>query len=171
MKAKLQNFWYYYKIYVIIFLVLLAAGIYFLTQQKPAASDYDAAIIIARECSDEQVSKIRTVLEQAGEDQNGDGTVIVNVHVFRFAIGEDGQNIYEIAGLDADLVGKTSGLFFTEDPNRFESATNGIGQAGDAIPVCSIPLLSGLGIDDLNILIRTDADEKYALLVSALTGQ
>ena len=168
MKKRLQNFWYYYKIPVIIILAVLAAGIYFLSLRETEKSDYDIAVVSPRGCSDEQLRKIQSVLEQAGKDQNGDGAVSVKIHVFRFAIGKDGQDRNEIAGLDADLVGKVSGLFFTEDPEQFEESTNGIGKAADAIPVSGIPLFSGCGIDDLSLLIRADADEKYAELRSAM---
>ena len=136
---RLQNFRYYYKIHTVIILILLAAGIYWLTMNRPANSDYSAAIVSPRGCSDEQIARIRAVLEEAGQDQNGDGSVTVKVRVFRFAIGEDGQDMQEIAGLDADLVGKESGLFFTQDPEKFEEATNGIGKASDAVPVSGIP--------------------------------
>ena len=170
MKKKLQNFWYYYKIPAIIILVIFAAGLYFfLTTRGSVPGDYHIAIISSRSCSDEQLSKVKTALEGAGEDQNGDGVTAVGIRVFHFAIGKDGQDMKEIAGLDADLVGKESGLFFTEDPEQFEASTNGIGKASGAVPVSEIPLLADCGLDDLYLLPRTDADYKYTLLLSALT--
>ncbi|MBQ6481801.1 MAG: hypothetical protein IJI45_11845 [Anaerolineaceae bacterium] len=49
MKNKLLNFWYYHKVHVIIILVVLAVGTYFLlTQQKTVKSDYDIAIVSAK---------------------------------------------------------------------------------------------------------------------------
>lgn len=170
MKNKLQNFWYYYKVPALIILAILAAGLYFfLTNQGSVTGDYDIAVISARSCTDEQLTLIRTAFGQAGKDQNGDGIVEVKTHVYRFALGEDGQDPKEVAGLDADLVGKMSGIFFTEYPDRFESVTNGIGKAADAIPVSDIPALSGCGIDYLYLLSRADADPKYTALISALT--
>ena len=108
------------------------------------------------------------LLEQAGQDQNGDGSVAIQIHVYRFTVGGTGQDQSAVAGLDADLVGKLSGIFFTESPEQFEASTNGF-TAADAIPVDNIPQLSGCGIDDLYLLVRTDADNKYASLLSALT--
>ncbi|MBQ6503553.1 MAG: hypothetical protein IJI57_06540 [Flexilinea sp.] len=170
-KKRINNFWYYYKVPTIIFLLVFAAGIYlFLTHRQSVVSDYDVAIVSPRGCSDEQLEKLRSALEQAGQDQNGDGQVVVTVHLYRFALGADGQDAKAVAGLDADLVGKMSGIFFTEDPAQFEASANGLGKAADAVPVSEIPLLTGCGIDDLYLLIRADADEKYASLRSALNN-
>lgn len=169
MKNKLQNFWYYHKIHSIIILVVLVIGVYLLlTQQNSVKSDYDIAIVSAQGCSDEQMAQIRDVFQQAGTDQNGDGAVTVKVHLYRFAIGESGQDREAVAGLDADLVGKISGIFFVDNPERFEAATNGLGKAADSIPAQSIPELTACGIDDLSLLIRAEADERYNQMLSAL---
>ena len=170
MKIKFKNFWYYYKVPLIIILVIAIVGLYFfLTQRGTVSSDYDIAIVSPRGVSAEQMEKLQNVLERGGTDQTGDGAVHADVHVYRFSIGEDGQDPKEIAGLDADLVGKLSGIFFVEDPDRFEESTNGIGKAADAVPVSDIPALSGCGLDDLYLLQRRDADEKYSDLRSNLT--
>ena len=170
MKKRLENFWYYNKVYVIIVLSILAVGLWFFLQRGPDAGDYGIAVVSPRGLSGEQLEKIRTVLERAGQDQNGDGSVKADIRVFRFAIGADNQDRIEISKLDADLVGKESGIFFTDDPEGFEQVTNGIGKAADAVPVSDIPALSGCGIDDLYLLIRSDADQRYAALLSALRG-
>ena len=109
------------------------------------------------------------MLEGIAQDQNGDGAVVVELRVFRFAIGEDGQGMNEAAALDADLVGNQSGLFFVNDPEKFEKSTNGIGKAADAVQVSGIPLFSGCGIDDLYFLVRSGADQRYIEMRSALT--
>lgn len=169
MKNKLQNFWYYYKIPTIIVLILLAVGLYFFsTTRQTVESDYHAAIVSPQSPSGVQLERIQKALVGLGQDQNGDGLVAVTLRVFRFAIGEDGQDMNEVAALDADLVGNESGLFFVQDPDKFEQSTNGIGKAADAIPVSEIPLLTGCGIDDLYLLVRTGADQKYTELRSAL---
>lgn len=171
MKKWLQNFWYYHKVPAVIALVVLAAGIYyFLTLHRSVESDYHAAVVSRQGCTGEQLARIRSVLEGAGKDQNGDGSVMVGLRVFRFAVGEDGQDAAEIAALDADLVGKESGIFFVEDPEKFETAVNGICKASDAVPVSEIPLLSGCGIDDLYLLTRSDAEDQYAEMRSALAN-
>ena len=170
MKNKITNLLYYTKIHMIIILVVLAVGAYFfLTQQNSVKSDYDIAIVSAKGCSEEQMAQIRDVFQQAGTDQNDDGAVTVKVHLYRFAIGEAGQDREAVAGLDADLVGKVSGIFFLDNPDGFEAATNGLGKAADAIQARSISALSHCGIDDLSLLIRAEADEKYTQVLSALT--
>ena len=170
MKQKLQNFWYYYKIHTIIILAVLAAALYFfLSQRGSVSSDYNIAVISPQGCSEEHLAKIANVIRNAGKDQNGDGSVEVKVSVYRFSMGKDEQDQIEIMKLDADLVGKESGIFFTEDPDQFEASTNGIGKAADAVAVSGIPLLADCGLDDLYLLPRTDADPKYGLLISALT--
>ncbi len=170
MKQKLQNFWYYYKIHTIIILAVLAAALYFfLSQRGSVSSDYNIAVISSRGCSEEQLAKIANVIRNAGKDQNGDGSVEVKLSVYRFSMGKDGQDQIEIMKLDADLVGKESGIFFTEDPDQFEASTNGIGKAADAVPVSGIPLFSGCGIDELYFLARSGVDQRYIEMRSALT--
>ena len=168
MKNRIQNFWYYYKIPAIIILIVIAVGIYLLSLRETVRSDYDIAIVSPRGCSEEQIKQIQSVLEQHGKDLDGDGIIKIETHVYRFSIGKDGQESESIAGLDADLVGKMSGIFFVDDPEQFEKSTNGIGKAADAIPVSEIPLLSGCGINDLYLLVRTGVDQKYIELRSAL---
>ena len=169
MKKRLANFWYYHKIHTVILLAVLAAGIYlFLTHRSTVKSDYDIAIVSPRACTEEQTAAIKSVIEQSGTDQNGDGRVTADIHIYRFAIGEAGQDQQAVAGLDADLVGKMSGIFLVDSPGKFEAATNGLGTVADAIPVSDIPALSGCGIDDLWLLIRTEADDKYSSILSAL---
>lgn len=169
MKKRLENFWYYHKIHTLILLAVLAAGIYlFLTHRSSVKSDYDIAIVSPNAFTEEQTAAIKSIIEQLGTDQNGDNTVTVNIHIYRFSIGEAGQDQQAVAGLDADLVGKMSGIFFVDSPDKFEAATNELGKAADAIPVSNIPALTGCGIDDLWLLIRTEADPKYSTICSAL---
>ena len=169
MKNKLINFWYYHKVPLIVGIVILAVGLYFLlTRQSSIKSDYDIAIVSPQGCSEEHMTQVRDVFQQVGEDQNGDGIVAVSIHQYRFAIGAEGQDREAVAGLDADLVGKVSGIFFVDNPEGFETATNGLGKSADALPVREISRFSGCGIDDLYMLLRTGADEKYETLISTL---
>ena len=169
MKNKILNFWYYHKVHVFVALVILVMGAYFiLTSRTVVQSDYDIAIVSAQGCSEEQMAQIRDVFQKAGKDQSGDGEVTVNLHLYRFAIGAEGQDGEAVAGLDADLVGNMSGIFLVDDPEGFEEATNGLGKTADAIPVGNISAFSGCGIDDLWLLLRTNTDEKYSTMLSAL---
>ena len=171
MKKKFENFWYYFKIPAVIALVLLALGLYFLLQPKTPVSDYDAAVISGSGCSEEQLERLQTILQQAGQDQNGDGAVTVKMHLYRFTIGAAGQDINEIAGLDADLVGKVSGIFLAEDPEAFEEASNRLVAAADAVPLSEINAFSGAVPDGLYLLLRSGADPRYSTLFTTLTSR
>ena len=161
-KKKIRNFWYYYKAQTIIVLIILASVLWFMTLGKIPPDDYIIGIVSPRGFSGDQLVRIRSVFEQAGMDLNRDGSVNVKLNLFRFAIGTEGADSTEIARLDADLVGHESGIFFTEDPEAFEAATNGIGKATDAVPVSEVPAFSDCGIDELFFLLRKDADPKYS---------
>ena len=171
MKAALENFWYHYKIPVLIAAAILAVGSYLLVQQvKTVPADYEAALVSSEYYSDEQLAALQEMLAAAGTDTNGDGNIVVAVHRFRLKIGADGQDSAEIGALDADLVGNRSGLFLLEDPQAFEEATNGICHAAEAISCADIPALSGESWSSLSAVVRENADEKYAVMLSALTA-
>ena len=171
MKAKLTNFWYYHKNPLLVALIVLAAGGYLLLQQiKADPADYDVAIISADYYSDEQISALQNLLVSAGTDITGDGKIIVTIHCYRLAIGENGQDISEISALDADLVGKVSGLFFLQNPSAFELATNGICRAAEAV---SCEDLNGFTEEiwgNLFLSVREGVNEKYAALLKAITA-
>ena len=167
MKAKFANFWYYYKIPLLVALIVLTAGGYLLLQQiKTDPADYDVAIVSPDYYADEQISALQNFLASAGTDITGDGKIIVTIHRYRLAIGEEGQDISEISALDADLVGKVSGLFILQDPPAFETATNGICRASEAV---SCEALEEIG-SNLYLSVREGANEKYAALLKALTA-
>ncbi len=171
MKAALENFWYHYKIPVLLAAAILVAGSYLLAQQlKTVPADYEVALVSSEYYLDEQLAALQEVLTAAGKDTNGDGSIVVAVHRYRLKIGADGQDSVEIGALDADLVGNRSGLFLLEDPPAFEEATNGICRASEAIPCTEIKTLSGGGWSDLSAVVRENADEKYAVMLSALTA-
>ena len=171
MRKKIQNFWYYYKAAVIIALVIVAAGAWLLVQQKKAERpDYEAALVSPEYYSEEQIESLKDALQKAGADSNGDGKVSVNLKVYRIALGEEGQDANVIGALDADLVGKVSGLFLLSDPVKFEEVTNGICRAADAVPAAECEALRGLGFDGLSLAVREGADEKYAVMLKELTA-
>ena len=170
MKETIRNFWYYHKLHVIIALTVLLAGSYLFTQKETVKPDYDAAVISPAGCTEQQLQMLKAALEQAGEDRTEDGQVSVRIHVYRLTVGADGQNANEIAALDADLVGKVSGLFITGDPTSLEKATNGLLKAADAIPIGTVSRLSECGMEEMFLMLRHDVDEKYAVICAALTA-
>ena len=171
MKEALENFWYHYKVPVLIAAAILVTGCYLLFQHSAVpAADYEVAVISPAYYSDEQLTALQTALAAAGTDVNGDGKVIVTVHRYHLEIGADGQDSVEIASLDADLVGNRSGLFFLADPSAFEEATNGICRASEAVPCAEIKAFSGEDWKSLFAVVREKADKKYAAVLAALTA-
>ena len=144
---RIQNFWYHYKTVAIIAAVIIAAGAYLILQQtKTEKPDYEVAIVSPDYFTEEQLSALKDVLQSNGEDCSGDGNVVVNLRVYRIALGQDGQDSAIIGALDADLVGNVSGLFFLNDPGIFEETANGICKASEAVPVADCEVLKGLGL-------------------------
>ncbi|MBR5116793.1 MAG: hypothetical protein IK096_06980, partial [Lachnospiraceae bacterium] len=132
--------------------------------------EYHISIVCPVPYPDETVSALRSAIEAAAEDSNGDGKIQVSIHTFRIALGEENQDVNQIGALDADLVGNVSGIFLLYDPQKFEETTNGICIAQQAFPLSACPPLSGLGMDDLSLSVRTGADERYTSLFRTLCG-
>ena len=155
MKKFFENLWYHYKAAIIVSVLVLAAGMYMLAQNRTVSvPDIRAAVISSGSCSDEQIERLKAILESSGADQNFDGQVTAEIRFYQLSLGESGQNINALGALDADLVGNLSGLFLLEDPAAFESATNGIICEADCVPVGETEALSGLGFDDLYAAVR-----------------
>ena len=170
LKKMIANFWYYHKTAVLIAAAVLAAGVYLFMQQRGQTKpDYHVSIVSPVSYSEEALSSLRTAIEAAGEDRNGDGEITVSLHTFRIALGEENQDSNQIGALDADLVGNVSGIFFLHDPEKFEETTNGICEALLAVPLSACPALSDLGMDDLSLSVRNSADEGYRSLFETLS--
>ena len=168
---RIQNFWYHYKTAAIIAAVIIAAGAYLVLQQsKTEKPDYEVAVVSPDYFTEEQLSSLKDVLQSVGEDCNGDGSVAVNLRVYRIALGQDGQDSAVIGALDADLVGNVSGLFLLDDPGKFEETANGICKSSEACPIAGCEKLKGLGFDGLFLSCRTGAEKKYAAMLEALTA-
>ena len=171
MRAELENFWYHYKIPILIVAVVLAAGGYLLFQQLSIpAADYEIAVVSPSYYTDEQLAALQDVVAAAGTDVTGDGKIVVNIHYYRLEIGADGQDSTVIGSLDADLVGNRSGLFLLEDPRAFEEATNGLLKGSEAVSGADIRAFSGQPWSGLSAAVRENADEKYAAVLAALTA-
>ena len=135
---KLENFWFYYKKYLLAALaVLLIAG--YLGLQKAAAPepDYHIGLVQALPCTENQLSAWEARFAEAGEDVNGDGRVLVKIHTYFVDLADDSpnagvDNAQTVSALDADLIGKVSGIFLLEDVDTFREITNDLLEAGAA---------------------------------------
>ena len=175
MKEKIVNFWYYNKTALLIAGVILAFGVYLLLQQsREVQPDYHIAVVSPLTYPDETLASLQAAVEASGEYCNGDGAVMARVHAFRIALGAENQDANQIGALDADLVGSVSGIFFLHDPKAFDTkpyirkTVNGICIAQQAVPASGCRSLSSVGLDDLMLSVRRDADERYVRLFNAL---
>lgn len=160
--AKLKNFWYYYKIPVIIGILVLGVGIY-LGAQKAATpkADYHIGLISTTPRSDAQLAVLTDGFAAQGEDLNSDGQVLVQLHPYSVDLADEDpnagvKNAEKVAALDADLIGKMSGIFLTEDPETLQTVTGGMFM--EPFPVYG---------DGLYLCVRNDAEDVYVSLAEA----
>lgn len=157
--AKVKNWWWYNKIYVLLAVLILAAGVYLAGQSAgKTGPDYHIGLVTVSSRSDEELRGIQDAFAALGCDQNGDGQVLVQLHTYTVDLADTSENAgYNnygiIAALDADLVGKVSGVFLLENPEAFQKTTNGLLKEPFA-----------LWSDGLYLCLRSDAAEPYIQL-------
>ena len=154
--AKLKNFWYYYKIPVLIALAAAAAAAY-LGLQKAAApkADYHIGLVTVTPRSEAQLDMLTDGFAVRGQDLNGDGQVLVQLHTYFVDLADEDpnagvNNAQTVAGLDADLIGNVSGIFLTEDPQTLQAVTDGLFEE----PFCEYA-------DGLYLCLRKNAEDVY----------
>lgn len=159
-RKKLQNIWFYYKKHILIglavVLVLAYLGIQKLGTEKP---DYHIGLVRAEALSAEEMNDLNAAFTAAGQDLNGDGQVLVQFHTYYADLADNSENAgvnnaEAVQGLDADLIGKMSGIFLLEDVDTFQMLTNGV--LSDTV----IPMDYGLFLT-----IRKDASSAYTDLI------
>ena len=161
--AKLKNWWWYHHKLVIFALVVAAVVLYFtISDSRRADADYHVGLVSATALSPEQISDMEELLCRAGEDRNGDGEILVQLHTYWVDLADDSPNAgydhYEIvAALDGDLVGKVSGIFLLEDPEAFRRITQGV------LNGTVLPWENGL-----TAALRADADPAYGVMFDNL---
>ena len=139
-RKKLENIWFYYKKHILIglavVLVLAYLGIQKVNTEKP---DYHIGLVRSEALSLEELNSLNAAFTAAGQDLNGDGQILVQIHTYYADLADDSENAgvnnaEAVQGLDADLIGKMSGIFLLEDVDTFQMLTNGILSA-DVTPV------------------------------------
>ena len=160
---KLENFWFYYKYPVLIGLALALVlgwlGFQRVTAEEP---DYHIGIVRAVPLTEEELAALEGRFLSAGEDRNGDGQVLVQLHTYYVDLAAEGNATEEVvqtvSALDADLTGKVSGIFLAEDVQVFQEVTNGL----LAEPAAEFPL-------GLKLAVRADAAEEYTALMEKIS--
>jgi hypothetical protein len=122
-KSKWENFWYYYKWYVIagvfILFVVLFTVYDFCSKEKP---DYEIGLITRENYSSDVTDALETQFAKYGTDLNGDGRIIVHVNQYIAGDGETSSGIddpnVKMAGyvkITSDLSNGASMIFITDD--------------------------------------------------------
>ena len=163
--SKVRNWWWYNKLYVLIGLAAVAVLVYsFSPAQNVKKADYQVAVLTALPLPEEEYRAIEDYLSALGEDLNGDGEV--SIHLKSYGVDLENpvpsganESFQLVAGLDADLVGKVSGLFILDEPEVFQRVTNNV-LAENFVPFQ----------DGLTAGVRKDASPAYARLLDALSA-
>ena len=68
-RKKIDNFWYYYKIHVLVVVfILFVAGVFIKDIVTKVDYDYSVAFVTEEMMTDEEISSIQSVLEKEAED-------------------------------------------------------------------------------------------------------
>lgn len=156
-KQKAANWWHYHKWWLLAGVVLAAAlvdiGLNALGVGK-VAPDYQMACVVSSPLSDEALAALENRLAALGEDCNGDGRVIVQVHPYvDMADSSDSdQPGYAYAAsvkLMADLEACESYFFVCDDPETLHANYDILANASGAIAGPSDALDCRLVLDAL----------------------
>ena len=162
-KEKWKTWWWYHKTHVLLAVAAAAVILYSvlpgLLAPKP---DYSAAVITTVRLPEESYTALRERIQQAADDRNGDGQVLVELNWFLPDLSgntEGVDNYQEAARLDADLVGKVSWIFLVEDTEGFRN--NVVVPVAEMVPAESIPLFNGISLPEGTCFtVRTDSDSE-----------
>ena len=123
-RKKIDNFWYYYKIHVLVVVfILFVAGVFIKDIVTKVDYDYSVAFVTEEMMTDEEISSIQSVLEKEAEDLNGDGEIHVEMQNYTIPQGDSADPQLVAAGqtkLTVDIQEGTSMIFFLS-PGCYES--------------------------------------------------
>lgn len=123
-RKKIDNFWYYYKIHVLVVVfILFVAGVFIKDIVTKVDYDYSVAFVTEEMMTNEEISSIQSVFEKEAEDLNGDGEIHVEVQNYTIPQGDSADPQLVAAGqtkLTVDIQEGTSMIFFLS-PGCYES--------------------------------------------------
>ena len=162
-KEKWKTWWWYHKVHVLIAATALAVVLYSVLPGLLAAKpDYSVALITTEGIPDGTMAALKERFEQAADDANGDGKILVDVvHYGADLSGEtEGTvNYMEASKLDADLVGSVSGIFLLDRPAGFRANT--AVTIEPETPCKELAFFKGISLTEgMALTIRTDSDTK-----------
>ncbi len=117
-KEKRQNWWHYYKWYVVAaaFAILCVIGFAISTvQSRQRAPDIQIGYIGTKALPADAVAALELALADFGQDITGDGTV--KVYIKQYVLDED---VIALTQLATDLVAGDSRFYLLEDPKTFQ---------------------------------------------------
>ena len=143
-QEKRKNWWYYHWVQLVIALVVVGIGVSIVwsvvSQQKP---DYQVAVLTSYTFPEDGRRQMAKVLQEYGEDLNGDGKVLVEVNAYSFATTEVStpeqlqQQQSEMARFTVDT-GENESMIFFFDRAEFalmEDNFEGFFQYNDGTPM------------------------------------
>ena len=123
-RKKIDNFWYYYKIHVLVVVFILFVASAFIKDIVTKVDyDYSVAFVTEEMMTNEEISSIQSVFEREAEDLNGDGEIHVEVQNYTIPQGDSADRQLVAAGqtkLTVDIQEGTSMIFFLS-PGCYES--------------------------------------------------
>ena len=123
-RKKIDNFWYYYKIHVLVVVfILFVASVFIKDIVTKVDYDYSVAFVTEEMMTNEEISSIQSVFEGEAEDLNGDGEIHVEVQNYTIPQGDSADPQLVAAGqtkLTVDIQEGTSLIFFLS-PGCYES--------------------------------------------------
>lgn len=123
-RKKMDNFWYYYKIHVLVVVfILFVASVFIKDIVIKVDYDYSVAFVTEEMMTNEEISSIQSVFEREAEDLNGDGEIHVEVQNYTIPQGDSADPQLVAAGqtkLTVDIQEGTSMIFFLS-PGCYES--------------------------------------------------
>lgn len=166
--SRLENFWYYHKVHILIALLALLVFVPPLWELVTAIQpDYSVAIVSRQFYEDAAIDRLQEALTGNARDLNGDGRVLVTVMYYQVDLKQPAKNDTGVSALDGDLIAGKSGLFLLEDPQTFQRASCALTylEGGDppeqsmeldkmVLPVSQVSGLRGLGFDTLSLGLR-----------------
>ena len=123
-RKKIDNFWYYYKIHVLVVVFILFVASAFIKDIVTKVDyDYSVAFVTEEMMTNEEISSIQSVFEREAEDLNGDGEIHVEVQNYTIPQGDSADPQLVAAGqtkLTVDIQEGPSMIFFLS-PGCYES--------------------------------------------------
>lgn len=159
LRKKIANFWFYYKIPVLVVVASTAIIIYSIVQQLSVPdAEFGVGIIDSADHDTAEFTALQSALER-------NGVYTVAIRAYQMTIGVAGEDTTIMARLDADLGSAYSGMFLVEDPDAFRE---NVSFAHDAVfgPQVKDTFLAGLGFDELYVYYIPSQQEHYSCLLA-----